>query len=561
MKDIFWGINILNTLILIIVVLYFIVKYKRLNSRFKALLESDKKHEVFEIDLVKKKFYSSSSFYLFFNKLLDVKYMSVYKLYSRLGLNFRTHYKMILESVDKNTNSYEIDYSFYVDGERKWVREYGKLLDNAKISGVILDTTDKMLEREKLQYEVQRDKLTGLYNRYRYREKIQELIEINKDKLGAFIFIDLDKFKEVNDTYGHAVGDILLRKFSELLTKLDDDNTVIFRIAGDEFGLFKTGFSDEEDIYEYIDEFTENFDKFIKIGNIDLELKYSCGLSIYNIHSSEIEKLIEYADFAMYQSKENSSKTVSIFDKKEYESCKNMRYKIGQVPIVIKENQLYPVYQPIFNIQDNTVYGYEGLSRVTNTAFNNILELIQIAKEHSKNSELNQIMIDNILKEFRYDNKKLFINLEMSNPEIVHKNFEEYLMYIKNMGIKLEDLVVEIPERTDTKNNLVLEIIDILRKYNIPVALDDYGAGYSNEYILVKVHPEIIKLDKSVISSIDIDEYKQKFVRQFVAFAKQTNTKIVAEGIETKEELDKLIELGIDYGQGYYLGKPFKVCI
>jgi EAL domain-containing protein (putative c-di-GMP-specific phosphodiesterase class I) len=263
----------------------------------------------------------------------------------------------------------------------------------------------------------------------------------------------------------------------------------------------------------------------------------------------------------MYQSKENSSKTVSIFDKKEYESCKNMRYKIGQVPIVIKENQLYPVYQPIFNIQDNTVYGYEGLSRVTNTAFNNILELIQIAKEHSKNSELNQIMIDNILKEFRYDNKKLFINLEMSNPEIVHKNFEEYLMYIKNMGIKLEDLVVEIPERTDTKNNLVLEIIDILRKHNIPVALDDYGAGYSNEYILVKVHPEIIKLDKSVISGIDIDEYKQKFVRQFVAFAKQTNTKIVAEGVETKEELDKLIELGIDYGQGYYLGKPFKVCI
>lgn len=559
MKDIFWGINILNTLLLIIVILYYTVKYKRLNRRFKVLIESDKKHEIFEIDLIKKKFYSSSNFYLFFNKLLDVKYMSVYKLYSKLGLNFRTHYNMIVESVDENTNSYEIDYSFYIDGQRKWVREYGKLLDNAKISGVILDITDKMLEREKLQYEVQRDKLTGLYNRYRYREKIQELIDVNKDKLGVFIFIDLDRFKEVNDTYGHAVGDILLRKFSELLTKLDDDNTVIFRIAGDEFGLFKNGFDNKEDIYEYINKFTENFDKFIQIGNIDLELKYSCGVSIYNIHCSEIEKLIEYADFAMYQSKDNSSKTVSIFDEKEYESCKNMKYKIGQVPIVIKENQLYPVYQPIFNIQDNTVYGYEGLSRVTNVAFNNILELIQIAKDHNKNSELNQLMIDNILKDFRYDDKKLFINLEMSNPEVVHKNFEKYLIEMKNMGIKLEDLVVEIPERTDTKNNFVLEIIDILRKYNIPVALDDYGAGYSNEYILVKVHPEIIKLDKSVISGIDIDEYKQKFVRQFVAFAKQTNTKIVAEGIETKGELDKLVELGIDYGQGYYLGKPFKL--
>jgi diguanylate cyclase len=559
MKDIFWGINILNTLLLIIIILYYIVKYKRLNRRFKVLLESDKKHEVFEIDLIKKKFYSSSNFYLFFDELLDVKYMSVYKLYSKLGLNFRTHYNMIVESVDNNTNSYEIDYSFNIDGQRKWVREYGKLLDNAKISGVILDITDKMLEREKLQYEVQRDKLTGLYNRYRYREKIQELINVNKDKLGVFIFIDLDKFKEVNDTYGHAVGDILLRKFGELLAKLNDDNTVIFRIAGDEFGLFKNGFDNKEDIYEYINKFTENFDKFIQIGNIDLELKYSCGVSIYNIHCSEIEKLIEYADFAMYQSKDNSSKTVSVFDEKEYESCKNMKYKIGQVPIVIKENQLYPVYQPIFNIQDNTIYGYEGLSRVTNVAFNNILELIQIAKDHNKNSELNQLMIDNILKDFRYDDKKLFINLEMSNPEISYKNFEKYLIEIKNMGIKLENLIVEIPERTDTKNNFVLEIIDILRKYNIPVALDDYGAGYSNEYILVKVHPEIIKLDKSVISGIDIDEYKQKFVRQFVAFAKQTNTKIVAEGIETKGELDKLVELGIDYGQGYYLGKPFKL--
>ena len=557
--DISWGINIINIsfiFLLIIIIIYYMAKYKRLNRRFKALLESDKKHEVFEIDLVKKKFYSSSNFYIFFNEIVNVKYMSVYKLYSKLGLNFRSHYKKIIESVDNDTNSYEIDYSFYINGKRKWVREYGKLLDNAKISGVILDITDKKLESEKLKYEVQIDKLTGLYNRYIYREKIQKLIEKNEDKIGVFQFIDLDKFKEVNDTYGHAVGDSLLEKFSELLKNLNDDNTVIFRIAGDEFGLFKIGFNNEEEVHEYIKRFVESFDRYLKIGNIDLQIKYSCGVSIYNIHSNEIEKLIEYADFAMYQSKNNSKKIVSIFDSKEYESCKNMKYKLVQLPIVINENQLYPVYQPIFNIQENTVYGYEGLSRVTNIAFNDILELIQIAKEHSKSSELNQIMIDNILKGFKYYNKKLFINLDMSNPEVIHKDFEKCLIYIKNLGINLGDLVVEISEKTDTKNNIVLEIVDILRKYNVSVALDDYGSGYSNEYILVNIHPEIIKLDKSVISGIDTDEYKQKFVRQFVVFAKQTNTKIVAEGIETKQELDKLRELGIDYGQGYYLGKP-----
>lgn len=186
---------------------------------------------------------------------------------------------------------------------------------------VIIGNTLLRKRRENiwLKRENELDKLTGLYNRYAYKKKCMKLIHKYPNKLGVFFFIDLNNFKEINDTYGHVVGDNILIHFGEVLRRLEDEHTVLFRIAGDEFGIFRMGFHSRDEIVQMIHEIKQAMQGEVFVdGNLSIPIEFSAGGSIYNLDTTEFEpKLIEYADIAMYQAKKKKGDSIAIelFDK------------------------------------------------------------------------------------------------------------------------------------------------------------------------------------------------------------------------------------------------------
>ncbi len=401
------------------------------------------------------------------------------------------------------------------------------------------------------------DRLTGLYNKYTYKGKCSELIKEQPNTFGAFFFVDLNDFKQINDTYGHIVGDKALIHFSNVLKEINNKDTIFFRIAGDEFGIFRMGLRNHDEITDTLQEIKKCLQCEIVLEGRTIPIKSSVGGSIYNLDATDLDTLIHYADFAMYQAKEKEDEYVSLelFDKGVYSSQKEKVSKGDVVDTIIKEKRIYPVYQPICCIDEGEVHGYEGLSRTNHPAFANIMELIETAEGENRLDELDLLMMEQSIRGFKGEGK-LSINIENKSPKAIEKYMEKMIQVAKEVRISVQNLTLELPERKKwTKDQL--EVIKKYREnYQLQLALDDFGIDFSNVSMILELQPNIIKIDRSSVSGIHQNEQKYFLVKAFCEFAKNTNIAILCEGIEEKAELDILKKLGCDYGQGYYLGKP-----
>lgn len=214
--------------------------------------------------------------------------------------------------------SFEINYSINIDGEERYFKDYAKIGKNGEVMSIVVDISKEVYETKRFKKEANIDSLTSLYNRNYYQRKIYEVIEKNPDTYGIFVFIDLNDFKKYNDTYGHVFGDSILKEISSILKTLIDDNTVVFRISGDEFGIYKHGIDNKEYIYNFKKMLEDKFTSSFKKGLDSINISCSIGISIYNYHSRNIKDLFNYADLAMYISKKRKCEKsiATIYDNK-----------------------------------------------------------------------------------------------------------------------------------------------------------------------------------------------------------------------------------------------------
>jgi len=427
--------------------------------------------------------------------------------------------------------------------------------------GVVVLVLVKETDNRKLKRANERDPLTQLYNKRAYEKKCMELINKHSDKLGIFFFIDLDDFKNINDVYGHQVGDALLINFSNELKAFADrlPNSVCFRIAGDEFGLFSIGYEKREDIERIL----EQLPKSVKVevaseSKFPLQIGYSAGGSLYNLDTTNFSNLRKFADLAMYKSKrnkENGGRNVELFDMSLLYDYNRETLATQLMDNILEEQDIYAVYQPIYTLNTEGVYGYEGLSRTNNPNISNIMELITLAERANKLQELDLLMMEKVLVGFKGEGK-LFINMTAQNTGYIKEYIEQMIKTAEKINFPLERIVVELSERTQWTKKSIECLREYKDLYHFSLAVDDFGVGYSTSSLILEVEPNIVKIDKSLVQKIHKNQHKYNLVKSFIIMLKANNLEIACEGIEEKEELEMLKTLGSDYGQGYYLGKP-----
>ncbi|MCH4200749.1 MAG: EAL domain-containing protein [Clostridium tyrobutyricum] len=470
-----------------------------------------------------------------------------------------------------NTTTYRSDFRILTkDGKIKYFLITGKTTKTSKegkkfLSGSLMDITEKKLLEEQIKYLAYYDSLTGIPNRFLFTNNLR--IMLQNSKKGALIFLDIDGLKLVNDTFGHDYGDLLLIIFSQLMISAIKDSGKIYRMAGDEFMIIVDKFNSYKEVTNLCDNILNYLKKPFEVKYEQIYITISMGISIFPKDSNDINELYKYSDLALYKSKISGKNNFTFFQKNIFDLY-NRRLTIEQeLKSAIKNNEFHMLYQPQINSKNNEIIGFESLLRWESQKLGCIspAEFIPIAEKTGLIVEIGDWTLNCVCKVIHAMNikgielKKMSINvspIQLRKPDFIYKFTNTYKKYAVSPSI----LEVEITEGTLINlSTSKLETIDILLKNGIRVSIDDFGTGYSSLNYLTNLPINTIKIDKSFIDNI-YSKKNKAVVSCIINLSKLLNYEVIAEGVETKKQLDLLSEIGCTIIQGYYFSKPLPIC-
>lgn len=410
------------------------------------------------------------------------------------------------------------------------------------------NVTEMLENREKIQLIFKTDSLTGLGSRL----NLIETIDKNKNKDSILALIDIDRFKEINDVYGHKVGDeILIELSNRLLNHFGKHKYELFRVNADIFGVYTTSHTKAEIILN-IKEFFEKYNKkSLEINNKRFILTHSCGFA--NVGG----ELLAYADIALSEGKKKNIRINEYSSNStQFEKYKNNITWVNRISEALDKRNFVPYFQPIYSYDLEKITKYECLMRMKeDDEIISAFEFLQVAKKTKYYSQISKIIIKSSIDYFSKTTYEFSVNLCIE--DLINKNFMiEILNYAKDKNV-IDRLVLEIVESEEMENyEEVLKRIKEFKEAGAKIAIDDFGAGYSNYEYLVSLQADYIKIDGSIIKHICEDLRAADVVKTIVDFAKKSDIKTIAEFISNKEINEKAKELGVDFAQGYYYGKP-----
>lgn len=465
--------------------------------------------------------------------------------------------KLFTELTADPVEGVEHTYWYPIDGVNRWFRIIQTKIESGR-AGIILDVTEDILERIALVRGMDMDPLTNLYNRAAFKREAHRRIQDAPSECGAMIFADLDNLKYVNDTYGHDVGDQLIVRAGEMFRAFERYGGIVSRISGDEFAVYLHGFYSKTELWKIIEHQYES-NKTCALDMPDgtsQRIRCSSGVAFYPEDSTDITDLLKLSDFAMYEAKHNSKGKLFAFNSESYEKKAYLLDNREAINRLLDEERIRFAFQPIVNLKTGEVYAYEALMRSTMDAFKSPLEVLNVAATQSKLSELERVVIRKAFETISglldtLGDKKVFVN---SIPSQVLTN--EELFATCNRDEVLDRVVIEITEAEVHDPDKFQRKLNMIQENGMRLAVDDYGSGYSNEMRILNMNPDIVKVDIGLISGIDGDPDKQKVVSNLISFCHAKGIRVVAEGVERKEELETLVALNADFVQGYYLARP-----
>ena len=417
--------------------------------------------------------------------------------------------------------------------------------------------------QQELEYHALHDDLTGLANRKLLTERLEQTIHNAKQERASFaiLIMDLDRFKEVNDTLGHEVGDKLLQQVSKRLVKLLREVDVIVRLGGDEFSILLTT-AQEKHASHIARKIIDEFQMVFTVNDTPLYIGISIGIAIYPQHGVTAQLIQQRADVAMYVAKRNKT-GFAIYNPK-YD-----KYSIGRLSLIsdlrhaIDENQLFMEYQPVTELETGKTIYAEALLRWQHPERGKVFpdEIIPIAEQTGLINPITYWIIDTTAK---YNKKlrdagvniKIAINLSVYNLQ--DNNFVENLINIfKKNEIPASGFIIEITESVMMTNpQKTIDILNKLDKLGIEITVDDFGTGYSSLSYLKRFPLSKLKIDKSFIMDMIDNDNDALIVRSTIDLAHNLGMQVVAEGIENEESLELLTILGCELGQGYFISRP-----
>ncbi len=407
--------------------------------------------------------------------------------------------------------------------------------------------------------EADTDELTGLFNRNRYQERISNIIIEDPENYGALIYCDIDNLKFINDYYGHSDGDKYIQATANFLKGFGAHKSTIARLSGDEFIVYIHGFDNKDEMVSIINEQIGKSKNafFVTSMREEEKIRFSTGVAIYPTDSNKIEELIKFADYTMYKMKKNSKGELAYYDSTTTDKTLILAKNNGTLNEFLDKEALNFALQPIIDAQTFEIYGYEALMRPTIEVIKSPVALLELAKLESKLDKIERLTMKKVFQTVdenidKLKDCKIFIN--SIADQILTK--EEFDVFAEQYPHVLKNIVLEITEQEAANNDILNRKINMFKSAGALAAIDDFGAGYSNENSLLSNDYDVIKVDMNLVRDIDTDSRRQYIVNSLIVFSNKNNYKILAEGVETPSEARMLRKLGIHYLQGYFIGRP-----
>lgn len=407
------------------------------------------------------------------------------------------------------------------------------------------------------------DSLTGLPNRKLLQDRLEQLfLQSQRGKLNFSLFlIDLDRFKEINDTLGHHFGDEVLKTVSTRLRAAVRDKDSISRLGGDEFAVLLPT-TDIDGAVLCAERILKAMESPFKINNIVTESKASIGIATYPVHGDNVDSLMQHADIAMYQAKKIQS-GFAIYDSAENKNSMRRLRLMSDLRIAVEKGDIYPAYQPLINCKDNTINSVEALARWNHHELGQILvsEFIPMAEQMG----LIRLMTMQMLK-FAVDDCKRWqqqgynfgVNINLSTYCLQDFSLPDEVNDILNaVNLDARNIEFEITE-TALMHDLsrVRRVLDSLSENGLKLAIDDFGTGYSSLNYLKNLPIDTLKIDKSFILDMHKSSNDFAIVKTIIELGHNLNCEVVAEGVETQRAIEDLSLLEVDILQGFVFCKP-----
>lgn len=437
---------------------------------------------------------------------------------------------------------------------------------NSEFTLHIRDVTRRMKLEKRLRFLAYSDPLTSLANRTYLLEQLRKLIESSAmySTNIAILFMDLDKFKKINDTLGHKAGDELLCEVATRLTEIARGSDIVARWGGDEFVLMMVGEINQDVVCERADLILQSMRNPLSVGGKSFSLPASIGIALAGGQGLEAEKLIQQADIAMYWAKQRGRDNYQLFNPEmEKHATRSFRYE-QEMKQAIDNDDFHLKYQPKVRLDRENIIGLEALIRWDHVVDGIIPpnEFIPVAEESNLIIQIDEVVIRKAieqLKQWQDQGLPLVpVAVNISGRHLVSDNLAPFIsQQLSRCGVDAKYLQIEITESVLLDDiNRCIEVMSELQKLNINISIDDFGTGYSSLNYLKRLPIDTLKIDQSFVRDCNVKEEDRQICNTIISLAKNLNLDIVAEGIETEQQRAALIAMGCEILQGYYFHKP-----
>ncbi len=428
------------------------------------------------------------------------------------------------------------------------------------------DNTEKNEAAHKVWLQANFDNLTNLPNRQMFYDRLEQ--ELKKapysDTSFALLLLDIDRFKEVNDTLGHDKGDELLKEIGRRLTTCVRSYDTVARLGGDEFTIIMSGLKDENVVEIISQEILDALKSDLYLDEMVLNITASIGISVYPRDGSTVDALMKKADQAMYAAKEAGKNNFAFFTQSMHQSLFLRMQTANDLKSALPNSELWVAYQPIVELASGHIYKAEALVRWAHpTRKISPAEFIPIAESTGMINEIGEFVFKESLKQVRLWQQtldpKFQISINKSPLQFRSKGHgsNHWDQLLAQYGLSGNSVAVEITEGLLLDSNPdVINILDNFRHSGMQISIDDFGTGYSALSYLKKFQVDFLKIDKSFVDNICTTPADLALCEAIIMMSHKLNIKVIAEGVETLEQMQCLKAIGCDYGQGYYWSKP-----
>ncbi len=460
----------------------------------------------------------------------------------------------------KNTNWSDFEeeenvYCVQTGNSKKWIKVLN--YDENETKYIVIDVSKYIVQKYKNIFNSDFDYITGFMTKDVFMERVSEFIDNNKLSFGCFASLELSYYSTICDAYGEYVSDEYLRMAAFYFSEFFDGFFIGVKNKG-EFMTFIYSEDTKDNIEKKLTQWESAVSQniFVAPDGKKFRLKFMVGYACYPSDSGDLDTLLKYSVFALYETKRLYKKSVHFFSIENYNRDMFLEIRTKELDKLIDENKAKYHFQPIINVMDCSIYGYEALLRTDNDVFSTPIDIINLALTEGKAYLVEKMNILNCMEIVKKNksallNRRIFINSIATNSLT-----EEDLRIIRNNYGDVRHLFIYELSTLFADNITVINKCDVFKKIGVKYGIDRFWGKHTDDELLSSITPEFIKIDKSIISDIHLKKEKQSRVTRLVKYANENNINLIAVGVETYDELVTVMKLGIKFVQGFYVALP-----